>query len=93
MLTREKNKLDADLGGIRDMQRCRRPSGSSTPTRNTWPSEAIKLNIPVIAILDTNCDPTGRLPDPGQRRRHPLGCLHQGGRVRGRRGPAQARSA
>ena len=58
MLTREKNKLERSLGGIRDMRRCRRPSGSSTPTRSTSPSaEARKLNIPIIAILDTNCDP------------------------------------
>jgi small subunit ribosomal protein S2 len=37
---------------------CPRPSGSSTPRRSTWRStEARKLGIPVIAILDTNCDP------------------------------------
>ena len=29
--------------------------------------EARKLNIPVVAILDTNCDPDGiTYPDPGQ---------------------------
>ena len=29
--------------------------------------EARKLNIPVVAILDTNCDPQGhQLPDPRQ---------------------------
>ena len=47
--------------------------------------EARKLNIPVIAILDTNCEP-GRhhLSDPGQRRRrarHPA-LLRPDGRLR-----------
>ena len=34
--------------------------------------EARKLHIPVVAILDTNCDPDEvDLPDSGQRRRDP----------------------
>ncbi len=40
-------------------------------------AEAKKLGIPVIAIVDTNCDPeSDRFPDPGQRRRDPR---HQAG--------------
>src|SRR6201999_477715 len=46
MLTREKDKLAKTLGGIRDMQK--EPSAVG---------EARKLGIPVVAILDTNCDP------------------------------------
>ena len=49
-------------------------------------SEARKLGIPVIAILDTNCDPDEvDLPDPGERRRDPQCCpADQGGGRRGR---------
>ena len=58
MLTREKNKLERSLGGIRDMNKV--PSAIwvvDTNKEHLAVSEAIKLNIPVIAILDTNCDP------------------------------------
>ena len=35
--------------------------------------EAARLRIPIIGLVDTNCDPTpGRLRDPRQRRRDPL---------------------
>jgi small subunit ribosomal protein S2 len=58
MLTREKNKLERSLGGIRDMQRV--PSAIwvvDTNKEHIAVGEARKLGIPVIAILDTNCDP------------------------------------
>ncbi|WP_040791406.1 30S ribosomal protein S2 [Nocardia paucivorans] len=58
MLTREKNKLERTLGGIRDMQKV--PSAIwvvDTNKEHIAVGEARKLNIPVIAILDTNCDP------------------------------------
>lgn len=58
MLTREMNKLDRTLGGIRDMQKV--PSAIwvvDTNKEHIAVGEARKLNIPVIAILDTNCDP------------------------------------
>ena len=58
MLTREKNKLERTLGGIRDMQKV--PSAIwvvDTNKEHIAVSEASKLSIPVIAILDTNCDP------------------------------------
>jgi len=58
MLTREKNKLERSLGGIRDMAKV--PSAIwvvDTNKEHLAVSEAIKLGIPVIAILDTNCDP------------------------------------
>ena len=58
MLTREKNKLDRSLGGIRDMAKV--PSAVwvvDTNKEHIAVGEARKLGIPVIAILDTNCDP------------------------------------
>src|ERR1700738_2061751 len=58
MLTREKNKLERSLGGIRDMQKV--PSAIwvvDTNKEHIAVGEARKLGIPVIAILDTNCDP------------------------------------
>ncbi len=58
MLTREKNKLERTLGGIRDMSKV--PSAVwivDTNKEHLAVSEARKLNIPVVAILDTNCDP------------------------------------
>ncbi|MGH1551728.1 30S ribosomal protein S2 [Streptomyces sp. L7] len=59
VLSREKAKLEKTLGGIREMSEgSQRRSGSWTPRRSTSPvGEARKLNIPVVAILDTNCDP------------------------------------
>src|ERR1700729_60554 len=57
-LSRERIKLDRSLGGIRDMARV--PSALwivDTKKEHIAVSEARKLGIPVIAILDTNCDP------------------------------------
>jgi small subunit ribosomal protein S2 len=58
MRKREMIKLERTLGGIRDMSRV--PSAIwivDTKKEHIAVSEARKLNIPVIAILDTNCDP------------------------------------
>src|SRR5215468_12414123 len=58
MLTREKDKLEKTLGGIRDMAKV--PSAVwvvDTNKEHIAVGEARKLNIPVVAILDTNCDP------------------------------------
>lgn len=58
VLRREKDKLDKTLGGIRDMQKV--PSAVwiiDTKKEHIAVGEARKLRIPVIAILDTNCDP------------------------------------
>ena len=50
------------------------PCGSSTPRRSTSPStRPASCGIPVIAHPRHQLRPRrGRLPDPGQRRRHPL---------------------
>ena len=57
-LRREKDKLEKTLGGIRDMQRV--PSALwviDTNKEHIAVEEARKLGIPVVAILDSNCDP------------------------------------
>jgi small subunit ribosomal protein S2 len=58
VLTRERIKLQRTLGGIREMTRT--PSAVwivDTNKEHLAVNEARKLNIPVVAILDTNCDP------------------------------------
>ena len=67
LLTRERNKLERVLGGIADMTKV--PSALwivDTNKEHIAVSEAKKLNIPVVAILDTNCDPDDvDFPIPG----------------------------
>jgi len=66
-LTRERDKLERALGGIRDM------GGQpnlifiiDTNKESIAVQEANKLGIPVIAIIDTNSDPDGiTFPVPG----------------------------
>ncbi|MGL5857426.1 MAG: 30S ribosomal protein S2 [Angustibacter sp.] len=58
MLRREKDKLERTLGGVRDMAKV--PSAVwvvDTKKEHLAVDEAKKLGIPVVAILDTNCDP------------------------------------
>jgi len=58
ILNREKDKLEKTLGGIRDMAKV--PSAVwivDTKKEHLAVDEARKLGLPVIAILDTNCDP------------------------------------
>jgi small subunit ribosomal protein S2 len=66
-LRRERDKLERSLGGIRDMSRV--PSALwvvDTKKEHIAVSEARKLGIPVVAILDTNCDPDEvQYPIPG----------------------------
>jgi small subunit ribosomal protein S2 len=66
-LRREHDKLDRTLGGIRDMARV--PSAIwvvDTKKEHIAVNEARKLGIPVVAILDTNCDPDEvNYPIPG----------------------------
>ncbi len=66
-LTRERDKLNQSLGGIKDM------GGTpdllfviDTNKEAIAVAEARKLGIPIIAIIDTNCDPDGiDYPIPG----------------------------
>ncbi|MCP1386626.1 30S ribosomal protein S2 [Corynebacterium sp. TA-R-1] len=58
MLNRERIKLERVLGGISDMTKA--PSALwivDTNKEHIAVSEAEKLRIPVVAVLDTNCDP------------------------------------
>src|SRR4029434_4177195 len=57
-LATEREKLERNLGGIRDMTRL--PAAVwvvDTRKEHIAVTEARKLGIPVVAILDTNCDP------------------------------------
>ena len=58
VLRRERDKLVKTLGGIRDMAKV--PSAVwivDTKKEHLAVDEARKLGIPIVAILDTNCDP------------------------------------
>ncbi len=67
LLTRERDKLERALGGIKDM------GGTpdlifviDTNKEQLAIKEANRLKIPVVAVLDTNCDPEGvSHPIPG----------------------------
>ena len=57
-MTGELEKLDANLGGVADMKR--HPDAVfilDLRKEQLAVSEARRLNIPVIALVDTNCDP------------------------------------
>jgi small subunit ribosomal protein S2 len=57
-MKRERDKLDKTLGGIREMSRT--PNAVwvvDTKKEHLAIEEARKLRIPIIGILDTNCDP------------------------------------
>ncbi len=66
-LSREKARLDRDLGGIKDMGNV--PSVLFVIDTNKEAiaiQEARRLNIPVVAVIDSNCDPDDAdLPFPG----------------------------
>ncbi|MEJ7750561.1 MAG: 30S ribosomal protein S2 [Thermoleophilaceae bacterium] len=55
---KERDKLEYNLGGVRDMQR---PPDAmfvvDMKTETIAVREALRLNIPIIALTDTNCDP------------------------------------
>jgi small subunit ribosomal protein S2 len=58
ILRREKDKLEKSLGGIRTVTKT--PSAIwvvDTNKEHLAITEAKKLGIPVIGVLDTNCDP------------------------------------
>ena len=57
-LERERDKMIRNLEGIRDMERLPDALFVVDPRREHIAiAEANKLNIPVVAIVDTNCDP------------------------------------
>ena len=59
MISRERDKLLASLGGIKNMRKL--PDALFIVDSNNEAiavKEARKLGIPVVAVVDTNCDPT-----------------------------------
>ena len=66
-LTSERDKLERSLGGIAEMKKT--PNMIfviDTNVESLAVKEALKLNIPIVAIVDTNSDPTGiNFPIPG----------------------------
>ena len=63
----QRDKLERSLGGIADMKKI--PDMIfivDTNVEELAVKEAIKLNIPIVAVVDTNSDPTGiNFPIPG----------------------------
>jgi len=63
----QRDKLERSLGGIAEMKKI--PNMIfiiDTNVEDLAVKEAIKLNIPIVAIIDTNSDPTGiNYPIPG----------------------------
>jgi small subunit ribosomal protein S2 len=59
-LDREKDKLEKSLGGIKNMTRLPAAVFVIDPNKEEIAvKEARKLGIPVVAVVDTNCDPDG----------------------------------
>jgi small subunit ribosomal protein S2 len=67
MLTRERDKLDRALGGIREMGGLPDMIFVIDVVKEKLAiQEANTLGIPVVAVVDSNCDPTGvTFPIPG----------------------------
>ena len=66
-LNKERDKLKRSLGGIAEMKKVPEMIFIiDTNVESLAVKEAIKLNIPIIGILDTNSDPTNiKFPIPG----------------------------
>ena len=66
-LGKERDKLKRSLGGIADMKKLPQMIFIiDTNIESLAVAEALKLNIPIVAILDTNSDPTNiQFPIPG----------------------------
>ena len=107
LIGRELEKLERNLGGIRNLEKL--PDAVfvlDTKKEHIAVTEANKLGIPVVAVVDTNCDPdviqyvipgnddairSGTLHVPRHRRRRRGGPLHR--RQAQRRRPPQRRRA
>ncbi len=60
LMEKERIKLERNVGGIKDMRSLPSVIFVVDPRKESiGVSEARKLNIPVVAITDTNCDPDG----------------------------------
>jgi len=59
-ISKHREKLDKNLGGIKDMRKLPGALFIIDPSKErTAVLEANRLGIPVISVVDTNCDPTG----------------------------------
>jgi len=59
-ITKHREKLDKNLGGITEMRKLPGALFIIDPSKeHTAILEANRLGIPVISVVDTNCDPTG----------------------------------
>lgn len=60
LMEKERIKLERNVGGIKDMRNLPSVIFIIDPRKESIAvSEAQKLNIPVVAVADTNCDPDG----------------------------------
>ncbi|HLT29468.1 MAG TPA: 30S ribosomal protein S2 [Myxococcaceae bacterium] len=60
MLEREREKLERNLGGVKDLTRLPGALFVIDPKKEHIAiHEAVRLGIPVIGVVDTNCDPDG----------------------------------
>jgi small subunit ribosomal protein S2 len=59
-ITKHREKLEKNLGGIKDMRKLPGALFIIDPSKeHTAVLEANRLGIPIISVVDTNCDPTG----------------------------------
>ena len=59
-ISKHRDKLDKNLGGIKEMRKLPGALFIIDPSKeHTAVLEANRLGIPVISVVDTNCDPTG----------------------------------
>jgi small subunit ribosomal protein S2 len=60
LMEKERIKLERNVGGIKDMRNLPSVIFVIDPRKESIAvTEAKKLNIPVVAVADTNCDPDG----------------------------------
>jgi small subunit ribosomal protein S2 len=60
LLKAERDKLESNLGGIKEMREMPGVIFVVDPTKeHICVREAIKMRIPLVGLVDTNCDPSG----------------------------------
>ncbi len=60
ILKAERDKLESNLGGIKEMRELPGVIFVVDPSKeHICVKEALHLNIPIVGLVDTNCDPTG----------------------------------
>ena len=60
LLRSERDKLEANLGGIKEMREMPGVIFVVDPSKeHICVREAIKMHIPLVGLVDTNCDPSG----------------------------------